>query len=147
MARLRSFVFVKDEQNRPVLLGPDTDVPTWALAKITNPRAWLDYNPDVVVIDSEVVDAVTDAIEAADAAEAGALEASQDLAAAHADATEILEEANTELAEEPAEAAERPNDSDSKGEWVAYADARGIDTTGLTKNAIIAAVEAADSEA
>jgi len=38
--RLRSFVHVHGEHGRTHVFGPDDEVPDWAAAKITNPRAW-----------------------------------------------------------------------------------------------------------
>lgn len=40
MATLKCFVHVKDEAGVPHAFGPADDVPEWAQALITNPKAW-----------------------------------------------------------------------------------------------------------
>ncbi|AKZ59150.1 hypothetical protein SAM23877_6105 [Streptomyces ambofaciens ATCC 23877] len=40
MAKLRTFVHVTDDEGRPHAFGPADEVPTWAQALITNPKAW-----------------------------------------------------------------------------------------------------------
>lgn len=40
MARLRTTVHVMDENGTVQVLGPNTAVPDWAKAAITNPKAW-----------------------------------------------------------------------------------------------------------
>ncbi|MFB7671345.1 hypothetical protein ACFC26_07990 [Kitasatospora purpeofusca] len=46
MARLSTYVHVTDDAGRPVVLGPDDEVPAWAVALIVNPKAWAEA-PDV----------------------------------------------------------------------------------------------------
>lgn len=38
--RLAAFVYVNDERGTVRRFGPDDEVPDWAAAKITNPKAW-----------------------------------------------------------------------------------------------------------
>jgi hypothetical protein len=40
--RLRNFVHVLDSEDKAHTFGPDSDVPSWAVEKITNPKAWAD---------------------------------------------------------------------------------------------------------
>ncbi len=40
MARLKSFVHVTDAHGEAHVFGPADDVPAWAQALITNPKAW-----------------------------------------------------------------------------------------------------------
>lgn len=40
MAKLRTYVHVKDDKGRDHAFGPDDVVPDWAQALITNPKAW-----------------------------------------------------------------------------------------------------------
>jgi hypothetical protein len=48
MAELQSYVHVADEEGRHGVFGPGDDVPEWAAARITNPKAWKDgVLPDV----------------------------------------------------------------------------------------------------
>ncbi|MFE7624246.1 hypothetical protein [Streptomyces sp. NPDC057509] len=42
MAKLRTYVHVKDEQGQDHAFGPDDVVPEWAQVLITNPKAWLE---------------------------------------------------------------------------------------------------------
>lgn len=47
MRKLTSYVYVNDPDGATVAFGPDDTVPDWALAAITNPKAWTDTAPDV----------------------------------------------------------------------------------------------------
>ncbi|MGW1553918.1 hypothetical protein [Streptomyces sp. NPDC002346] len=40
MAKLRTYVHVKDDKGLTHVFGPDDVVPDWAEAIITNPKAW-----------------------------------------------------------------------------------------------------------
>lgn len=40
MRKLASYVYVIDPDGANVALGPDDTIPDWALAQITNPKAW-----------------------------------------------------------------------------------------------------------
>ncbi|WP_406324128.1 hypothetical protein [Streptomyces niveus] len=40
MAKLRTYVHVKDDKGQDHAFGPDDVVPEWAQALITNPKAW-----------------------------------------------------------------------------------------------------------
>lgn len=42
MARLATFVHVHGKDGTSQVFGPDDEVPKWALAQITNPKAWAD---------------------------------------------------------------------------------------------------------
>ncbi|MEV6897455.1 hypothetical protein [Amycolatopsis sp. NPDC051372] len=42
MAELKSYVHVSDEDGRHGVFGPGDEVPEWAAARITNPKAWVD---------------------------------------------------------------------------------------------------------
>ncbi|MFI8976910.1 hypothetical protein ACIGO9_28790 [Nocardia asteroides] len=46
MAKLNSYVAVRDADGLDVWFGPGQDVPGWAVAKITNPAAWAEV-PEV----------------------------------------------------------------------------------------------------
>lgn len=46
MAQLAKYVFVRDERGRRHTFGPDDEVPSWAVSKITNPSAWGERAPD-----------------------------------------------------------------------------------------------------
>ena len=46
--RLASFVHVRDGDDVTHVFGPDDEIPDWAAAKITNPKAWAQA-PDVVI--------------------------------------------------------------------------------------------------
>jgi hypothetical protein len=43
--RLSGFVYVTGPDGATVGFGPDDDVPDWAAAKITNPKAWMEDDP------------------------------------------------------------------------------------------------------
>lgn len=43
--RLRTNVHVFDEHGNVSVFGPGDDVPEWAAARITNPKAWTDDEP------------------------------------------------------------------------------------------------------
>lgn len=45
--RLRSYVHVNDERGGRHAFGPDDEVPDWAAAKITNPKAWAQQPPEL----------------------------------------------------------------------------------------------------
>ncbi len=51
--------------------------------------------------------------------------------------------AGWERADSDASGDGEPNQSDTKAEWVAYAESQGIDTDGMTKDEVIDAVEGA----
>lgn len=38
--KLAAFVYLNDERGTVRAFGPDDEVPNWAAAKITNPKAW-----------------------------------------------------------------------------------------------------------
>jgi hypothetical protein len=40
VAKLRTYVHVKDDKGQTHAFGPDDVVPDWAQALITNPKAW-----------------------------------------------------------------------------------------------------------
>jgi hypothetical protein len=40
VAKLRTYVHVTDDKGQPHAFGPDDNVPEWAQALITNPKAW-----------------------------------------------------------------------------------------------------------
>ena len=40
MPRLRTYVHLTDEEGQAVVFGPSSDVPQWAVEKITNPDCW-----------------------------------------------------------------------------------------------------------
>ncbi|MFD4699757.1 hypothetical protein [Streptomyces niveus] len=40
MAKLRTYVHLKDDKGLTHVFGPADDVPEWAQALITNPKAW-----------------------------------------------------------------------------------------------------------
>lgn len=40
MPKLASFVHVQDPEHGFAVLGPDDEVPDWALPHLTNPKAW-----------------------------------------------------------------------------------------------------------
>jgi hypothetical protein len=42
VAKLRTYVHVKDDEGVTHAFGPDDVVPEWAQALITNPKAWLE---------------------------------------------------------------------------------------------------------
>lgn len=42
MAELQSYVHVADEEGRHGVFGPGDEVPDWAAARVTNPKAWVD---------------------------------------------------------------------------------------------------------
>lgn len=45
MAKLRTYVHVKDDKGQTHAFGPDDVVPEWAQALITNPKAWAEAPP------------------------------------------------------------------------------------------------------
>lgn len=46
MSKLSSYVHVVDPDGAHVAFGPDDEVPDWALAQITNPKAWAEAPVD-----------------------------------------------------------------------------------------------------
>ncbi|WNI28668.1 hypothetical protein [Streptomyces sp. ITFR-6] len=42
MATLKNYVHVTDDSGTPHVFGPADEVPEWAQALITNPKAWLE---------------------------------------------------------------------------------------------------------
>lgn len=46
MARLATYVHVKDDKGQDHAFGPADDVPEWAQALITNPKAWAEAPTD-----------------------------------------------------------------------------------------------------
>lgn len=54
MAKLNSFVAVRDADGHDVWFGPGQEVPGWAIAKITNPAAWAEApKVDPVQVETE----------------------------------------------------------------------------------------------
>lgn len=54
MRRLKSYVHVH-HNGRTTVFGPSDEVPDWAVALITNPKAWADYEPLAKSIPAPVV--------------------------------------------------------------------------------------------
>jgi hypothetical protein len=46
MAKLATYVYVRDESGKRFRFGPGDDVPSWASKKITNPAAWAGGTPE-----------------------------------------------------------------------------------------------------
>lgn len=59
--RLAAHVILRDpDSHRPVCLGPDDDIPTWAAAKITNPKAWAsEPEPETTVAEGDPLPSAT----------------------------------------------------------------------------------------
>ncbi|QIG58684.1 hypothetical protein SEA_DATBOI_19 [Gordonia phage DatBoi] len=136
MARLRTFVHTKDPKGRAVLLTPDTDpLPVWATAAIRNPKVWdeppVEFATGGVVPEPAAVEPVVEPV-----AEAPAEPVAEPVAEAPVAAEQPAAEADDD----------RPAESASKADWVAYATGRELDVKGLTKPAIIALVDELDRE-
>lgn len=52
MPQLRTYVHLADEQGQTLVFGPASDVPSWAVAKITNPDVWAEAPTPAVEVDS-----------------------------------------------------------------------------------------------
>jgi len=120
--RLRTHVHVRDEKNVAHVFGPDDEVPRWAAAKITNPKAWA-QQPEIVEDDDPAT--VPASSGAAEQTPAGG--GSQDSAGG---------------ARPPKVGA-----GSSREVWAAYAAVRGLELPeSASKADIIAAVEAAEAQ-
>lgn len=112
MPALRTSVQLLDDSGQRHVFLPGDDVPEWARAKITNPKAWDDYEPPVTNPSPRPVAAGGSSVPPEDTTETGSDEP-----------VEQSEPDSTTPSDTPA----RSGPGSGRGVWSAYARRHGMD--------------------
>lgn len=132
MAVLARHVAVQDDNGVTHSFGPDSEVPEWALPKITNPNLWVDGD---VPFPEEEVPAESDLV-------AALKSENERLTAENIRLTEELEQLTAPPASSGGGPPPRAGRGSGEDKWRAYAAEKGVDVDAIEeRNEIIAFLE------